>query len=161
PARVSCQPSVSCADRAARGDGNAGGRSGPLERPGQATRLHPGGAALGPGAAGDVSLHRAGACPGPRHDPRLRRRFSVDSDRVFPYGWREGGTMAYDVGLAHPDQFAGVLPQNASTKYFPERYASNAQYLPFYIVEGDMNGGGPLENRKLLAEWIRCGYPCI
>jgi predicted esterase len=91
----------------------------------------------------------------------LRRRFGVDSDRVFLYGWRAGGAMAYDVGLGHPDQFAGVLPHNASPKYFPERYWPNAQFLPFYVLEGDMNGDGPRENKKLLAEWIRCGYPCM
>src|SRR5439155_12373527 len=40
----------------------------------------------------------------------LRRRFPVDSDRVFLAGSGEGGNMAYDVGLAHPDLFAGVVP---------------------------------------------------
>src|SRR5579884_1397853 len=37
----------------------------------------------------------------------VRRRFQVDSDRVFLLGYGEGGSMAYDVGLAHPDLFAG------------------------------------------------------
>src|SRR5262249_28824637 len=50
---------------------------------------------------------------------------------------------------------------NGSTRYFPERYWPNAQYLPFYIVEGEMNGDGPRETRKLLTDWIRGGYPCI
>src|SRR5262249_12650620 len=36
----------------------------------------------------------------------LRRRFQVDSDRVFLSGLGQGGSMAYDVGMAHPDLFA-------------------------------------------------------
>ena len=59
----------------------------------------------------------------------LRRRFNMDSDRVYLYGWEQGGLMAYDVGLSHPDQFAGVLPQNAGPNYFPLRYWLQAIYL--------------------------------
>lgn len=98
----------------------------------------------------------------------LRRRFNIDSDRVFLYGREQGGLMAYDVGLSHPDQFAGVLPQNASPKYlrgggidFASRYWSNAQYLPFYVVDGDFNGNSPVHNRTIFKEWIRWQYPCI
>ena len=43
----------------------------------------------------------------------LRRRFAVDSDRVFLFGLGQGGAMAFDVGLSHPDLFAGVLPMSA------------------------------------------------
>src|SRR5207244_5425519 len=98
----------------------------------------------------------------------LRRRFSVDSDRVFLFGREQGGLMAYDIGLSHPDQFAGVMPQNAAPRYvkggggdFISRYWPNAQYLPFYVVEGDVNGGNPTCNRHVFKEWIRWQYPCI
>ena len=43
----------------------------------------------------------------------LKLRFQIDSDRVFLHGYRQGGNMAYDVGLSHPDLFAGVLPMAA------------------------------------------------
>ena len=49
------------------------------------------------------------------------------------------------LGLMFPDQFAGVLPMCGSPRYFTaerDRYLSNAQYLPFYLVEGDRNGSG-------------------
>src|SRR5262245_51267407 len=90
----------------------------------------------------------------------LRRRFSMDSDRVFRYGREQGGLMAYDVGLSHPDQFAGVLPQNGGPNYFPLRYWPNAQYLPFYVVDGDFNGSS-VGNRQMFKQWIRWQYPCI
>jgi pimeloyl-ACP methyl ester carboxylesterase len=91
----------------------------------------------------------------------LRRSFQVDSDRVFLFGLGEGGKMAFDVGLAHPDLFAGVLPMCAGPNYYPYRYWRNAQYLPFYCVSGtkaaDSNG--------LLTEqfknWSLRGYPTL
>lgn len=91
----------------------------------------------------------------------LRHRFQVDSDRVFLFGWEQGATMAFDVGMAHPDQFAGVLPMNGSVKYYPQRYASNAQYLPFYVVEGESNGSNIKMTRALFKDWNRGHYPSI
>jgi pimeloyl-ACP methyl ester carboxylesterase len=91
----------------------------------------------------------------------LRRRFNVDSDRVFLFGWEQGATAAWDIGLAHPDQFAGVLPMNGDVTGFPQKYATNAQYLPFYIVEGDRNGIFPRSTRIVFKEWIRSHYPSL
>ncbi len=91
----------------------------------------------------------------------LRRRFQVDSDRVFLSGWRQGGTMAFDVGLSHPDLFAGVLTLSGTPGAFPQRYFANGQYLPFYCVEGDMNGNNPKSHRMLFKDWIRWQYPSL
>jgi pimeloyl-ACP methyl ester carboxylesterase len=91
----------------------------------------------------------------------LRRRFNVDSDRVFLYGWEQGGTAAFDIGLAHPDQFAGVLPMNGDVSYYPQRYATNGQFLPFYILEGDRNGMYPKNTRAFFKDWIRWHYPSL
>ena len=38
-----------------------------------------------------------------------RKRYAIDSDRVFVAGQLAGGEMAWDFGLAHPDLFAGVV----------------------------------------------------
>ena len=88
----------------------------------------------------------------------LRRRFQVDSDRVFLFGYGQGGQMAYDVGLSHPDLFAGVLPMSASPIYFPSKYGTNAQFLPFYVVNGDRTGTAATESRTLFKEWVRWNY---
>src|SRR5262249_29257242 len=59
----------------------------------------------------------------------LRRRFNIDSDRAFLFGWEDGGTLAFDVGLAHPDLFAGVVPMCGKLSNFTQRfYWPNAQY---------------------------------
>jgi predicted esterase len=91
----------------------------------------------------------------------LRRRFQVDSDRVFLFGFGEGGIMAFDVGLAHPDLFAGVLPMAAPPRYFAIKYWPNAQYLPFYVVDGAYDGKGPEYNRAQFKDWVRSHYPCL
>jgi predicted esterase len=93
------------------------------------------------------------------HD--LRRHFPVDSDRVFLLGFGQGGNMAFDVGLSHPDLFAGVIPIGAEPRRFVNRYWPNCQYLPLYIVDGSNSGENPKNLRPLLERWIPHGYPVI
>ncbi|MEM6470157.1 MAG: phospholipase [Planctomycetota bacterium] len=40
---------------------------------------------------------------------RAREQFSVHPDRIILAGYREGGTMANQIALRHPDRFAGVI----------------------------------------------------
>jgi hypothetical protein len=91
----------------------------------------------------------------------LRQRFQVDSDRVFLAGLGEGANMAYDVGLSHPDQFAGVVPMGGRPQFFASRYWPNGQYLPFYVIDGELNGGGAKDNRRQFENWISHGYPAL
>lgn len=91
----------------------------------------------------------------------LRRRFNVDSDRVFLFGWEAGGTMAFDIGLSHPHEFAGVLPMNGSCGKYATQYWSNGQYLPFYVVEGENDGGNATAARALFKNWTRGNYPSL
>src|SRR5207245_8724942 len=88
----------------------------------------------------------------------LGRRDQVDSDRVFLFGGEQGGVAAFDVGLSHPDQFAGVIPMSATPMYFAGRYWPNAQYLPFYIVNGDKTAGAAL-TKVIFKDWNRHQYP--
>jgi predicted esterase len=89
----------------------------------------------------------------------VRKRFAVDSDRVFLAGHGQGGDMAYDVGLSHPDLFAGVIPMASQPGPMPYRYRRNAQYLPVYAVAGD-SAGDPRKdlNRDFFKDWIPSGY---
>jgi pimeloyl-ACP methyl ester carboxylesterase len=91
----------------------------------------------------------------------LRRRYQVDSDRVFLFGLGEGGKGAFDIGLTHPDVFAGVLPMAAAPNYFSKRCWRNAQMLPFYVVTGTRGA----DHHKLLTEqftaWVQRAYPAL
>ncbi|MSU78146.1 MAG: alpha/beta hydrolase [Gemmataceae bacterium] len=92
----------------------------------------------------------------------VRRRFQVDSNRVFLFGWEAGGTMAYDVALGHPDLFAGVAIMNGVYANFARQfYWPNAQYLPFYIVDGDRYAKNPDRIRDLFKKWTRDPYQAL
>jgi pimeloyl-ACP methyl ester carboxylesterase len=79
------------------------------------------------------------------------KRFAIDTDRVFLSGHSMGGDAAWDIGLAHPDLFAGVIPIVATAdKYVNHRYRENARYLPLYFVCGEKDGNKLALNA---AEW--------
>ena len=90
------------------------------------------------------------------------RHFTVDNDRVFLFGIGEGANMAMDVGVSHPDLFAGVVAMGPTVKWqgmFRE-YWPNAQKLPVYIVTGELAPG--FQNLRLLfQEWMPKGFPAL
>ena len=91
----------------------------------------------------------------------LRRRFNVDSSRVFLAGFDESGTMAYDVSLSRPDLFAGVVIMCAEPMKQYRRYRANAQYLPFYVIEGERSPNNAGQNRRLFEYWMTRGFPAL
>lgn len=106
-------------------------------------------------------------CTSEEHEPvlntvrDLKRRFNVDSDRVFLAGLREGAEMCYDVATAHPDLFAGVLPMSGTPAQIVQHCRRNAQYLPFYVTSGDRAGDVYRENYYLFKDWILQKYPML
>jgi pimeloyl-ACP methyl ester carboxylesterase len=67
------------------------------------------------------------------------RRFSIDADRVYLTGHGVGGDAAWDIAIAHPDLWAGVIPIAAVADKFVGRYADNAKYLNWYVVAGELD----------------------
>ena len=93
------------------------------------------------------------------HD--LRRRFQVDSDRVFLWGHREGANFALDVGMAHPDLFAGIVANGANPPTFLFiNYWKNAQKLPIYIINGEISGAFT-NLRRVYEKWTTAGFPAL
>jgi predicted esterase len=91
----------------------------------------------------------------------LSRHVQIDSDRVFLFGFDEGANMAYDVGLSHPDLFAGVVTMGGKPRWHAYHYWPNAQYLPFYVIDGSADGLNPKYNRDVFKQWVGRGYPCL
>jgi predicted esterase len=91
----------------------------------------------------------------------LRRRFMVDSDRVFLSGHSMGGDAAWDIGLSHPDLFAGVIPICGAPQKFAEFYWPNAQNTSFYIVDGEKDGTNPEVITKTARRMMENGYDVI
>ena len=70
------------------------------------------------------------------------RRASIDADRVFLTGHGEGGTAAWDIALAHPDLWAGMisLSGSPSIERTVPHYEPNSRYMPMYLVMGEKDG---------------------
>ncbi len=65
-------------------------------------------------------------------------KFNVAGQRIFLAGLDDGGTLAFQIGLRHPDRFAGVLslggpfPLNRQ----PLTRLAEARSLPLFIAQG-------------------------
>jgi pimeloyl-ACP methyl ester carboxylesterase len=87
------------------------------------------------------------------------RRFSIDTDRVYLTGHSMGGDAAWDIGLAHPDLWAGVIPIVAQADRYCTFYWENARYVPFYVVAGEKDGAKLVNNAKNnLDRWLGRGF---
>jgi len=86
------------------------------------------------------------------------RRFAVDTDRVFLSGFSMGGDAAWDLGLAHPDLWAGVIPFAATSDRYCSLYWENAELVPFYFVGGELDGNKMAQNAMDLDRYLKRGY---
>ncbi len=82
-----------------------------------------------------------------------KRRFAIDSDRVFVGGQLEGANMAWDFALAHPDLCAGaVVVSGLPAKYVNRYLTHNAEKLPLYVVLGDL---APAANEIIFGQILK------
>jgi len=89
------------------------------------------------------------------------RRFSINTDRVFLSGHSMGGDAAWDIGVSHPDLWAGVIPIVANSAKYIHRYTENARGLPMYFVGGEKDGGWLHDNGIEFDRYMRySGYDC-
>ncbi len=80
------------------------------------------------------------------------KRFSIDTDRVFLSGHSLGGDAAWDIGIAHPDLWAGVIPIVATSDKHVSLYWENAEKVSFYFVCGEKDGDKMARNST---DWNR------
>ena len=85
-------------------------------------------------------------------------RFSVDSDRVFLSGHSLGGDAAWDIGLAHPDLWAGLVVIGPTAGRYVNHYWHNARTLPIYVVGGELDSGTFSHNGMDLDRYLARGY---
>ncbi|MGI9470994.1 MAG: alpha/beta hydrolase [Rubripirellula sp.] len=71
------------------------------------------------------------------------RRASIDADRVFIAGHGEGGTAAWDMALAHPDLWAGMISVSGNPSKTVPHYELNSRHVPLYMVMGELDGNKP------------------
>jgi predicted esterase len=87
-----------------------------------------------------------------------RKRFAVDSGRVFLSGYSMGGDAAWDIGLAHPGAFAGVIPISGVCDQFCHLLQPNAEQLPLYVVGGEKDSDRPKRNAQVLDRMMTRRY---
>lgn len=88
----------------------------------------------------------------------VSQRFSVDSDRVFLAGHFDGGEAAWDIGLAHPDLWAGIILFSCHAKGSVRRCHANGKYVPIYYVCGELDGRIMVQNSYILSGYLAGGY---
>lgn len=66
-----------------------------------------------------------------------RKRFRVDSDRIFLAGHGMGADACFDLGMSHPGVFAGVIPICGTTRRYCTFYRRNAPDQAWYVVSGE------------------------
>jgi predicted esterase len=83
------------------------------------------------------------------------RRFSIDTDKVFLTGHSMGGDAVWDVGLAHPDLWAGVIPFVPVADKYISRYWQNVKTTAWYFVTGELDGDKISRNSQDLTRYLR------
>ncbi len=89
------------------------------------------------------------------------RRFAIDTDRVFLSGHSVGGDAAWDIALAHPDLWAGLVAIAPAAGKYVNHYWHNARTLPIYIVGGELDGSAIARNGMDLDRCFAKGFDTI
>jgi len=87
-----------------------------------------------------------------------QRAFSIDTDRVFLSGHSLGGDAAWDIALAHPDLWAGLVAIAPSAGRYVNHYWPNARALPVYIVGGELDDATFSHNSMDLDRYFSKGF---
>ena len=88
----------------------------------------------------------------------VSRRFSIDTDRVFISGHSMGGDAAWDVALAHPDLWAGLVAIVPAAGRYVTHYWPNARTLPIYVVGGELDHDTRARNAVDLDRYCSRGF---
>jgi predicted esterase len=86
------------------------------------------------------------------------RRFSIDTDRVFLSGHSMGGDAAWDIALAHPDLWAGLVAISPTAGKYVNHYWHNARTLPMYLVGGELDAACFGRNTMDLDRYLAKGF---
>ena len=86
------------------------------------------------------------------------KRFAIDSDRIFISGHSIGGDAAWDMALAHPDLWAGLIAVVPTAGRYVSHYWPNARSLPMYLIGGELDGGRLAKNGMDLDRCLQKGF---
>ena len=90
-----------------------------------------------------------------------RRRFRIDSDRVYLSGHGQGADAAFEIGMSHPGWFAAVVPIAGRMTQYCTYYWNNAENLAWYVVNGELDRARVEHNAFGLNRMLRHKFPMI
>lgn len=91
----------------------------------------------------------------------LRKRYRVDSDRIFLAGHGIGADACFDIGMSHPDLFAGAIPICGTIDRYATFYWKNAPHLAWYIVAGERDRNTLDQNAPTINRMMKNAYDVI
>jgi len=86
------------------------------------------------------------------------RSFAIDTDRIFLSGHSLGGDAAWDIALAHPDLWAGLVAIVPAADRYVSHYWPNARRLPIYVVGGELDRARLRQNATDLDRYFAKGF---
>jgi pimeloyl-ACP methyl ester carboxylesterase len=86
------------------------------------------------------------------------KRFAIDTDRIFLSGHSMGGDAAWDIALAHPDLWAGLVAVAPAAGNYVTHYWRNAESLPLYLVGGELDAATFQRNTMDLDRYFAKGF---
>lgn len=90
-----------------------------------------------------------------------RKRFNIDSDRIFLAGHGTGGDAAFDIGLSHPDEFAGVIPITGIIPDLTRHLSRNAKWTGLYVITGELDRNTFEANSMTINRWMIAGSDVV
>ncbi|SFI28335.1 Putative esterase [Planctomicrobium piriforme] len=91
----------------------------------------------------------------------VRKRYRVDSDRIFLAGHAMGGDAVFDIALAHPGIFAGAIPIAGVASTLCRAYCDNDPNLAWYVVGGERDRNTLEQNSGILNQMMNHGQNMI
>ena len=101
----------------------------------------------------DLASHRA-VLGSIRHAMRTHR---IDADRVVLAGHGIGADACFDLGMSHPDVFAGVAPICGKSQQYCMSYWGNATKTSWYVVAGERDRDTVADNMRDLNKYFSKG----
>ena len=91
----------------------------------------------------------------------LRKRYRVDSDRIFLAGHGMGADLCFDLGMSRTDIFAGIIPITGQCSRICDYYKENAPETSWYVVAGERDRNTLGDNQGALNSMMNAGQDMI
>lgn len=91
----------------------------------------------------------------------VRKRFRVDSDRIFVAGHGSGADACVDIAMSRPGMFAGAIPVGASCGPFARVYWDNSANMAWYFTAGEKDRFLLEQNSTVLNNMLRHGQNVV